>query len=333
MTILIRVDGYKEIGMGHITRTLALAQGFRIKNCRVVFLVNQDDRSINLINKRHFEVHHITVEDEVKATLDIVLKEKANVYISDIYEPNKYLLKELKKIDVIRVQIDINRDMSMDVDLIVNGGIYANKLAASARSHHMDALLGAKYNLLREEFSNVPPKFIRKNLEEILIFFGGTDVNDLTIKTVHDVVPKFPNLKFYVISKDCSIGCLYPNVTVYSYVDNIDLMMRNVDLMITAGGVSLYELASLGTPAIIITQAENQVLQTQVFHDKGICHYHGPFESYQPNKLIEEIKYLTNHVNFRQEMSNRGQKEVDGFGVKRVVEYILECRKNEKYSK
>src|SRR5690606_26934651 len=108
--------------------------------------------------------------------------------------------------------------------------------------------LGTQYNLLREQFKNCKERIINKNLSNILITMGGSDVLDLTttfIKYVNEfnerlninvvVGPAFLDKK--AIEKETY---KLSNVTIYHSVKNMAKLMYDNDLAISSAGTTLY---------------------------------------------------------------------------------------------
>ncbi|MFQ5786830.1 MAG: hypothetical protein ACE5H1_02520, partial [Thermodesulfobacteriota bacterium] len=61
--VLFRVDGSHSLGMGHIVRCIAFADGLKRKGISCLFLIkNYDDRVANLISKRGFNVEAIPTD-------------------------------------------------------------------------------------------------------------------------------------------------------------------------------------------------------------------------------------------------------------------------------
>lgn len=106
MKIIIRVDGYQKIGLGHLVRCLAIADKLleRDISTKIVFLSKLDDFSKKLIKDRSFKIINLkNYEKEEDYVLRTVNKENADIlFIDNIYdyEPD-YITKLRKKIQVI----------------------------------------------------------------------------------------------------------------------------------------------------------------------------------------------------------------------------------------
>ena len=85
--MIIRVDGYREIGLGHIYRTLTLAHN--IFDHEVIFLMDkQYDLGIKLIEKQNFKIEFLS------KILYLKLEISPDIIINDILDTSTdYMLK------------------------------------------------------------------------------------------------------------------------------------------------------------------------------------------------------------------------------------------------
>lgn len=142
--------------------------------------------------------------------------------------------------------------------MIVDWTVGAERREKTAEKH----CFGLNYLVTRPEFrkreNNRPGQF---SLNNIVVVFGGADPYDLTTRT-NEILK---NLSAYTISY---LGTkLYPSYRTKQknndYCWDLPTMeyankLASADLVITAGGQILYELASLGVPSISISVEENQ---------------------------------------------------------------------------
>lgn len=330
MELLFRADGSAKKGMGHIVRSIALAEEFRDRGHFVLFMVKEDQQAKAIIEKRHFE--HIQYEENQQKLVELLKEKEIRVFISDVDEYSASFFSELRNESIYSVQIDIHRKMNLGVDLLVNGGIYGKELEEEAKNASQKALLGAEYNLLRKEFSQAKPKVHKEEIEHVLITLGATDVHNLTEVVTLLAMKVFPQALIHVVqgsdknpfnSEELSQN---PQLIVYHKTPYMLQLMEKADLAICSGGITLYELAACGTPSLVITQAENQVRQTAFFATLEALIYYGSSESYREETFKQHLEKLKDPI-LRYRLSHRARKTVDGKGVERVVDYILsECR-------
>jgi UDP-2,4-diacetamido-2,4,6-trideoxy-beta-L-altropyranose hydrolase len=332
----IRADGNNELGLGHIIRTMALAKEFQKRHCKVLYWIKKDSNVQQLLKSNNFDVVELDLDLSIEKEIQVLNKSgkenKIDVFIGDAKHINQKYLNKLDRTNKLVVLIDVLRDMKIDADLIINGGIYATEYQKEAQENNRNVLLGAKYNLLREQFNNCKARNIDKKVNNILITMGGSDVLGLT-STFIKYINEFNNkMKIEVVIGNSFVNHIgikeiankLPNVYLHYNVKNMAELMYRSDLAISAGGTTLYELSATGTPTLAVIQAENQVLQTNGFQQKGVIVNLGYGKEIERNIFLEEINVLIEDLDKRKTMSELGQIEVDGKGAERCFFRILE---------
>lgn len=333
--IAFRVDGGSKIGSGHIMRCLALADAFP-KDMQITFIIKEGREFIKLLENRGHEVKNIKnnlgINKELKEVKDTIKEKNIDILITDSYYIDKKYLLEIKKYIEVLVTISHYPLFPYPSDIVINGNIYAPDLNYSSLNGNTEFLLGTKYTLLRSEFWNIPQRTVNKKVSNILVSVGGSDPLNLTPKILKslaisnekyriDVVigPGFKNIsKIIKEVKKSSIEIL-----LHFNIKKISQLMLNSDLAISAGGNTLYELATIGTPAIVMLQAENQVLVAKSMENEGTIINLGFGNKISYKKLSDTINDLTKDFEKRKMMALKGQKITNGLGTKHCVDKIL----------
>lgn len=294
MHILIRTDSSINIGTGHVMRCLTLADLLREANAKISFisrpfpgnickLIEQKGYNIDylphldkLINLDHSsKIEYEEFEDiDLKQTIDILIGKSQ---IVDCLIVDHYLLdiiwetgirQYVKKIFVI----DDLANRVHDCDLLLDQNYYDDLSIRydNLIPKHCKKFLGPQFTLLRKEFEIAKETLKERDglVRRILVFFGGTDPTNETIKTLMaiqqldctnlyiDVVVGKTNLHQKKIEELCSV---IPNTNYYCQVDNMAELMAQADLSIGAGGITTWERCYLGLPSLTIIVASNQV--------------------------------------------------------------------------
>ena len=169
-----------------------------------------------------------------------------------------------------------------------------------------------------------------ETIEKVLILSGGSDPYDAISKILESIErPQYKEI--YVIcgiyneryEKLCQLYGQENNVFVYQGVTNIEKYMKKVDVAISAGGTTLYELCACGTPTISYSFADNQLNNVKQFDEDGIIPYAGDVRYEDISLSIRNnIKKMMNDVSLRQAISDRMQTLVDGKGAMRIASQI-----------
>ena len=255
--ILFRIDGYNEIGTGHIYRSLLLA--YNLTEHNVIFcLSRKSDIGIEKIKNSFFKYYVIDKDDEI---VDVIKKEKIDIVVNDILDTDKEYITLLKKQNVRVINFEDIGSGSNKADAVINA-LY-EKSGASA-----NAFYGSDYYCLRDEFLTSEKNEFSEKVRNVLILFGGTDPCNLTEK-VFNAVSNWKDTDIHftfilglgyknheVFTEKCTE---YENITVVRNVTNMADYMYNVDLAISSQGRTMYELASMRVPTVIIAQNEREM--------------------------------------------------------------------------
>ena len=99
--------------------------------------------------------------------------------------------------------------------------------------------------------------------------------------------------------------------------------MLNADIGIVSGGYTCYESAATGLPVIILSQNELEHDRNKLFIKYRTGIYLGKGADISDDEIIKAVNSLINDFKLRKEISEKGQKLVDGKGLDRVVDIIM----------
>ena len=91
-------------------------------------------------------------------------------------------------------------------------------------------------------------------------------------------------------------------------------ILKNYDLAITAGGMTLLELACVGIPSLIICGERFEIETAKLLEKYGFGKNLGFGKNVSTKKLNSEISAIINDFNTRKSMKLCGQKLIDGNG-------------------
>ena len=157
-------------------------------------------------------------------------------------------------------------------------------------------LVGPKYNLLRDEFFK---NTTTHQQDRILIFFGGSDPNDLTGRVLKilnksslsttplDVVIGSNNDNRHQIEELIS---LHPSALLHVQVENMKELLAKAKLAVGAGGVNTLERIAVGVPSVVITTADNQLPSIKQLHKNGVVLWVGHFNEVSDRDICLTIE-------------------------------------------
>lgn len=325
--IVFRVDGDKEIGLGHVYRAITIADRMSIMGHNILFFTKENKKlGIKKLQEYGWKVVTFKNNEELFEKLRII---SPHIMINDILDTSKDYMKELKKLGIFVVNFEDLGDGSKYADLVINA-LYERSYPP--QNHYY----GYKYVCLRDEFFIFPKKEVKKEVKQILITFGGTDPNNLTLRTIK-AIEKL-NLKNKHINIVLGLGYSYKrglyreikqlvrkgfNINVK---ENIKMMAKEIheaDIVITSNGRTIYEVASIGTPCISIAQNEREARHLFV-HNAKCIKYLGIAYDVTEDTIASAISELINNYELRKEMSEKCCKYNIKDGINRVLKLIFD---------
>ena len=259
--IFIRVDGYRKIGMGHIYRGLTLANLFTEHD--VIFVLREcSDIGIRKIRESNYRYLVIKEDEDI---FDLIDEYHVDLVINDILNTNVSYMSKLKEKCSKVINFEDLGEGRFLADMVFND-IY------SPRKESDNHFYGSKYYCLREEFITATPQKMCESVHNILVLFGGTDPSDITRRILNIVYQEetFQKVKFTFI-----LGLGYPHkneiqqflmkhqslpeIEVLTDVSNISAYMERADIAISSQGRTMYELAYMQVPTVLIAQNEREL--------------------------------------------------------------------------
>ncbi len=326
--VLIITIGGHEIGMGHVMRCLSLANLLRSEKASVSFCLKNGYDSeeclstvSNKVKSEGFYVRYL--EDKIDKIFD---EERPDVLFIDF--PHHVSRSEYgdnaKKRGIANIVFD---DMLLNgetADVVINPSLVITK---QPRVNSQSFYTGGEYTVINGSFHDKPfhLRKIRKDVKNILITMGGSDPTRQTEKILSSLIENNIDANIDVV-----IGMAYKGkftvhssqFTVHHDVKNMAELMAKADMAFVAGGITLYEAASIGLPVIVIAQDKYQEMAAMEFQKRGFGEYLGFFSDVTKDMVSESFKELLNDYDRRKKMSDIGRKIVDGKGVYRVAEII-----------
>jgi len=317
--IVIRVDGYKEIGLGHVYRGLSLAS--RIIDHEVIFLMDRRYQlGIDIVKSYNYRVVEFE-GDQIEAINSL----SPHILINDILNTEYGFIEKLKEQGIFTVNFEDMGEGAEIADIVINA-LYDDGLPYS--NHYY----GKDYYCLKEEFYSIPPKGVNRKVSNILVTFGGTDPNNFT-KKILNVLKDIPGE--FSINVVAGMGYSHieeivelsknidKEVGVYNNIKSMSEFMRKADLIFSSAGRTMYEIASIGVPAIILCQNDRELMHIFGGSENGFINL-GLGVNVSDNKIKRITEDLIENFPLREDMINK-MKSIDlKAGADRVLNIIFD---------
>ena len=313
--IIFLVAGNQKLGAGHIYRSIIYRKelsrlGF---TCETFYL--EGDELVKKIYTKH-NLSSIQI-DYFKSS--IVSDSRNNIYILDILDTSVEFIKMLKKHNKVISFEDLGSG-SEYANLVINALYKQDQLTTN---HYY----GHNYVELRDEFQNTRYK-INKKIKNILITFGGTDPTNSTyvvLKSIYDfciankVNINVVNGPGYQYADSLNI---FPDINVRFSVNNMAKTMMENDIVFCSAGRTIYELASIGIPSIVITHNERENNHLFATQEYGFINL-GLSKNLSNKKILNTYISLADNYELRKHISNIMIENNLKEGKHRVMKLIL----------
>ena len=349
--ILIRADANHNIGMGHIMRTLSIADAFTSIGNSVCFLL-ADDTVQSLVRSRGYKT--VVLHSDYKRMEDEIWPQ--DIYADLIIVDSYYLFFLREKMSTVGgklVYIDDVCAFPYPVDIVIDYNAYATSplyedLYRDSRVRMPQLILGPTYAPLRSMFRGIEKKEQPKKVENILISTGGSDCLHLSVAIAKAVVSSVKDERFYhfllgVMNADKEfiqkLAEKDEHIVVHENVTDMKSLISSMDLAISAAGSTLFEISACGIPLITYAFADNQLPGAEAFERLGLAVNVGDLRasaSINPglvmsgtldpsavDRILKAAEELSDNYERRVMMAKQMQEMIDGFGADRIVKEIL----------
>jgi len=296
-------------GMGHLIRSYTICEKFKSLNIKTTFFldsdINYDDKftDINYFQWDSFQ-----------------LMQEYDIIFIDSYEADIKIYESIVKKCKVAVYIDDFSRLEYPKGVILNFAPDAREVFFKEEMEKYTYLLGLKYIPIRNDFLKI--KKIKK--EQIFIMLGGNDVANLSeelVKILNNI-----QIKKIVVSNNKLVSeklRKYNNVEVlYQPSDSLLIQtMANSKMAISTASMTVYELAYLKIPTIIIAVAKNQEIGVAQFLKYNLVYDFVSIKNTNwHNNLINKIRYVLSQ---NKNIAN----QIDGNGIKNIANKVMELVK------
>lgn len=320
--ILFRADGYVKLGMGHIYNCITLA--YSMIEHEVLFVTKEDCQlGLNKIIDSKFKYRTIKNDEDL---FDIINDYKPDVFVNDCLNTEADYILRLKKSVPRVVTIEDLGSGAYAADAVINA-LYDSPENATDRFYS-----GYKYVCLRDEFLTAIPIEYSDKVQNIVILFGGTDpsnLNEKTYKAARKIHKKYPDISFNFIT---GIGYDFEkhgvktdeenNIFVYPNVPVVSKYTKNADIAVTSQGRTIYELASMGLPSIVLSQNPREATHSFATMRHGFINL-GIGEEIDSDTIASTLSWLIETPNVRKNMHELMLKCDLKTGLERCKKIIL----------
>lgn len=341
MRVLFVVEAGYKVGLGHLLRSRALLLEFTARGHPADLWLHGDDSALEgrdwPTNMRLYVSQESVSTDRACDDIDKLLERSSYDWlIVDGYGfSGRTLCARLTARGAKLLMIDDLADRELTTDILLNQNTthaepYANDRVSASRF-----LLGPEYALIDRSYA------LRRTgsrphgeLRSLLVSFGGVDRHGRTQRVIDLVSRHGPALDIVAVA-----GPYYPyldqlearrarqGVRVVRNASDLAPLMQQCDLMVMAGGSTVWQACCMGVPMLVLQTVDNQKLLIETLREFDAALYLDASARPDEGAGIDDVEFerAFQHARdpaIRARLSASAIRLVDGNGPGRVADAV-----------
>lgn len=331
--IVIRADGGRSIGVGHIVRCLALADMLK-NNFTITFAIQEPPVNVlTLISKvtPHVISLPLTTNYEADANNFVKHLQSKDIVLIDGYNFKSDYQQKIKLQGCKLVAIDDLHAWHHTADAVINHSAGMNKNTYSVESY-TKCCFGLDYVLLRKEFLTTNDTPLRKIIavKKVFISMGAADAGNLTQKFTEallqlDEIDEIHLMLSYINPNLKSIETLIAQspAKIKSHFDitasELKALLSACDISICPASTISLESCAVGIGLISGHTAANQLSNLKGMEALKILLNFGNMNTIDANEIKIKMKSLIQHPETLNALIENQRKMIDGKSPERLL--------------
>ncbi|MEO7851673.1 MAG: UDP-2,4-diacetamido-2,4,6-trideoxy-beta-L-altropyranose hydrolase [Rubrivivax sp.] len=348
----LRADASSQTGLGHIKRSMALAQALQEAGAEVCLVARGGDVDTATLAAdagiRHVQLPAAPAQggsaglpsaaglqtdwaEDAERTVAALGGWRPGLVVVDSYGLDARWHRAVgAALDARMAAIDDLGDRELAVDWLIDHNHapdhrvkYAGHLPAGAK-----LVCGPRYALLAPVYATAARCTLREQVRSIGIFMGGTDSAGLSGDVLRacrqgagfagpiEVASTRANRHLAELQADCQ---RWANTTLSLDAPDLAAFFARHDLQIGAGGGATWERCCIGAPTVALVAADNQRVVIPALAQLGVLATTQPSEPLTAAAIATTVAALLQDPARRKDMARRARKLVDGLGARRVA--------------
>lgn len=338
LTVLMRIDGGRAVGLGHLMRAFALARHIVRAGGRAIFVSRANPHLYGLFAPTPHRVYYLpataretTIAREVRR-LDLC----RHVDVISIDLPTDLTADELdawNSTGAPVVLFDDHGPASRQAALTINAIAHPDHLAARTAAAN-GCLNGPAYIVLDDAYRDAPKSGFRDTPSKILIAMGGADPHNISEAAVRALMPLAEDHAVHLLlgpaygfrpEVEAAIAESRRPVTIEQGIPPAEIpgYLAGFDLAIMSFGITVYGAAHLGLPVITLGHDDagaraGEVLERTV----GCVRALGRHDLVSGQNILRETEALLADAGRRKAMREKGMAAVDGNSTERIIAHF-----------
>lgn len=321
--IIFRVEGHKQLGLGHVYNCITLAYAMMEHDILIV-ISDRSDAGIRKLKEANLPFTVIHEETDIDGIID---EFAPDIWVNDVLNTEAQYIRHLKDRIERVITIEDLGDGTAYADAVINA-LYTDDDIKGDNIYN-----GWKYVCLRDEFQIEPVNEFRPDVKNVMIMFGGTDpcnFTELLYNIILDISDKYPDIRFNFVT---GIGYDHEGhglktiedrrIYIYPNVARVTKFMKEADIAIISQGRTVFECAAMGVPSIVVSQNEREAMHSFANMRNGFLNL-GIGTAVNKEVISNTLDWLINTAAIRENMYKLMSKYPFRGGISRVKEIILD---------
>jgi spore coat polysaccharide biosynthesis protein SpsF len=328
-TVIVRCDGGSALGLGHVRRCLSIARALRDREgFGVRFAMKDNALAMAPAQTAGFPVDVMPAgAKEVDWLLDLGQAHKPVAMLLDVRtDLSATSVMRLRGADMIVATIDDASSRRLSADASFYPPV-PQAFALDWRGAEAEPHIGWEWVALGQDMSSLLSS--KSGRPRVIVSMGGSDPHGLTIPAVKalsgidvafDATVVLGPGADHRLDKD--VARIAPRFTVVRSPNDLPRLMAEADLGLISFGVTAYELAALGVPALYMCLTEDHAASASAFERAGMGVSLGVASTIGEAKIAIEVEDLLKDRERRRAMAAAGRLHLDGRGAQRIAAHL-----------
>jgi spore coat polysaccharide biosynthesis protein SpsF len=328
---LIRCDGGGMLGFGHVKRCLTLARALRDREgLGVLFALNGEEDAAETIRQDGFETIVLPRNSQTTAFMALVSVKKPDILIADA---RTNLSRDMLMRIAQRVKIVAVIDDGSDRRLAATHAYYPPAPQVESLSWKGSRAIvhsGWEWALLGFDPARLPANLAPRDRARptIVISMGGSDPLELTRLAARALAKITASYRArFIIGPGFrggpalarEIEAMSPAFEIVQGVNDLGTELSGADLALVTFGVTAYELAALGVPALYLALTDDHALSASSFEKAGMGAVLGLGRIVRADDIARGCWQLLQDEDRRRDMRAAGLTTMDGGAGARIA--------------
>jgi len=336
-SLAVLAEYSRDIGSGHLMESMAVVETASRRGWAVSLWISESAPA-SLRERTKVPLQFFGDFMQQKEILNVkrqILRSNYDAVVFNFRRMSNAVLANFQADQLSLICIDELGQRFLDCDVVINPSIVEHFHHYSVQNDRPRVFAGPQYLSLADDFCTAhdSERTFADDLKVISVSMGGVDRTGTTLRLLEALCRLEPMIKKniilgggFVFEKEVERQKeLYKdrNFNFYRNISPVASLFLESDIVFTAGGNTLYELACLGTPAIVLYEDEHEKETGLAFERQGFCRCLGSGREVSTEEVLKAIDGFRLKSQ-RQAQAVRGRALVDGKGVGRTLQKIEE---------